>query len=74
MHSFYTFYAISKQQKGSVVIPSKLNVQQRVSLPSPRATRITATNIVVIFSWYIINSSEDQYEEEGRLLAVPQRK
>lgn len=74
MHSFYIFYATSRQQKGLVVIPSKISVEQRVSLPSPKATRITASNTVVIFSWHILNSSEDQYEEEGRLLAVPQRK
>jgi hypothetical protein len=74
MHSFYTFYATSMQQNESGVISSKVNIEQRVSLPSPKATRITASNIVVIFSRCIINSSEAQYEEEGRLLAVTQRK
>jgi hypothetical protein len=50
MHSFYTFYATSLQQEESVVITSKVNAEQRVSLPFPKTTRITASNTVVIFS------------------------
>jgi hypothetical protein len=55
------------QEEESMVIPSKLIVEQRLNLPSPKAIKSTARNVLVVFSSSIINSCEDHCNEEGSL-------